>query len=121
MDIINHEDEFKPFDDDRVEFISGLVADVQAIQQSDNLTEREKDILGVAAHNMLVMLSMTLAGYELYTTFRQHAADLYRDAERMTKVVDTVAPKMAPLMPREAVIEYANFINGEMISDDDIG
>lgn len=110
LEIIDAEDEFKPLDEQRIEFIVGLATDIKDIAQHSNLGDIEKQIIELASHQMLVMVSMTLAGYDLYTQHIHHAIDLYEEASKWMDRINATDPGLAATLPTEAMEQWEAFV-----------
>lgn len=111
MEIIDMEDEFKPLDEERIEFVVGLAIDIKEIaDRAECLTDIEKQIIRLASHQMMVMTSMTLAGYDLYSSHMQHADALYSDAATMMKIIQTRAPHVLNELNLTAMDNWQSYL-----------
>jgi len=112
LDFIDPLEEFRPFDDERAEFIMRLADDLRSLSISDVLLdEQERHMLQVAASNMLIMLSMVMGGYELYVDHRLHADALSASLATLIEGLERVNPQMVSEDARKACSEYQQYID----------
>jgi len=110
LEIIDVEDEFKPLDEERIKFIVGLACDIKDIAARSSLTDIDKQIIELASHQMMVMTSMTLAGYDLYAQHMHHAMNLYDEAQHLSDCIRFVAPESAELIQTPAMKNWEAFM-----------
>ena len=110
LEIIDVEDEFKPLDEGRIEFLIGLASDIKDIAERSSLTDIDKQIIELASHQMMVMTSMTLAGFDLYDQHMHHAVNLYDEARHLLNCIKAMAPESADLIQTPAMNEWEVFM-----------
>jgi hypothetical protein len=72
------EQEFRPLDEAQVEWLLDIATKVRDMAGNTNLTFEERNLMDVVAHQLVRLMSMTLAGFELYSLWNK-IARLLRD------------------------------------------
>jgi hypothetical protein len=97
MEIVDPVDEFRPIDDEKLDFLFGLIDACERIGSLDCLSESDRTEMTIIKHNFMVVVSQAMAGYQLYSAFSQIAKDLYCDLNEM---IEKTLPPVRPISLR---------------------
>lgn len=86
MEIIDWEKEFEPLTNEKVDFILNLIENVKVLSENPEFGLEPRSVLEVAGHQMHVLLSMTLAGFDLYRSIAVLAEGLHDEATRLLEI-----------------------------------
>lgn len=110
MEIVDWENEFEPLSSDKVDFLLDLVANVKGLSKDDGFGLENQSVLELAGHHMLVLLSMTLAGFDLYRSVSTLAAGLHDEASRFMEICKHLNVDES-LLESLAVTNYEKYVN----------
>lgn len=74
------EQEFRALDSDQVDWLLGIASKLAAMEDDPNLRNlsiEHKSLLNIASHQILRLTSMTLAGFQLYSSWHAIAIRLH--------------------------------------------
>lgn len=102
-------DMLKPLDDDNIEFLIQLAEDVTNISFSEEPTAFEREILRIASSNILRLIAMSVAGYQLYDDNYQLARNLHHEAKLLLSLLEQAAPHVVAQVDLKAIKEYEDY------------
>ena len=101
--------EFRPPDDELVDFILSLSSSLKGMASSVDLTENEKTTLNLAERNLKLLLAMTMSGYALYIAESQHSDDLALLVSELRKSLQSVSPLDELAIDISALTRYSQW------------
>lgn len=108
--------EFTPLDEERAQFLVGLAIDLKNI--GPECPEEHRNMIEIAANNIMRLTSMTMAGYHLFASYKEHADDLFRDLGRALDLLDQTMTKESLVLRAQAYFEYENY-DSRLIDEDE--
>jgi hypothetical protein len=109
MEILDPSDEFRPIDDEKLEFLFSLIDSCEKIESLPALDEQSRNEMAIIKHNFLVVISQAMAGYHLYKTIASLSKDLYVD---LNEIIEKTLPPVRPMSLRnyeKALSEFGDF------------
>jgi hypothetical protein len=73
------EQEFRPLDEVQVQWLLEVAHKVSGMSDNEALSLADRSLMDVAAHQLIRLTSMTLAGFELYSTWHKIARLLHEE------------------------------------------
>jgi hypothetical protein len=73
------EQEFRPLDSDQVDWLLNIASKLVAMEDDPNLSIEHKSLLNIASHQIVRLTSMTLAGFQLYSSWHAIATRLHNE------------------------------------------
>ena len=68
--------EFRPPDEDMVEFILATSTLLSKISKYENMSEEDAQVISAASRSLLVLMAMAVSGFSLFSTETDHAQSL---------------------------------------------
>jgi hypothetical protein len=68
--------EFRPPDEDMVEFILATSTLLSKISKYENMSEEDARVISAASRSLLVLMAMAVSGFSLFSTETDHAQSL---------------------------------------------
>lgn len=68
--------EFRPPDEDMVEYILATSTLLSKISKYENMSEEDAQVISTASRSLLVLMAMAVSGFSLFSTETDHAQSL---------------------------------------------
>lgn len=116
--------EFRPPDDEMIQYILGCAEDLEQISSDIGLTTSNQQLVKQSAHTMRVLLAMAISGHFLFSKEADHAEALSALAQRLFDELVMVSPSTAfsfDISDLHKFFEYRDAVKNEGTFPDNKG
>lgn len=92
MEPIDWEDEFRPLNDESIDYLVRLTADLKEMSTSDRLRHEDRSVTSVAAYQIMRLAAMANAGFALYSDIRTLADNMADELISTNKILRSLQP-----------------------------
>lgn len=96
MEPLDWEDEFRPLDEERIDYLVQVASELVKIAKRPGLGHNDSSMVGVASYQILRLTAMATAGFTMYQELRIVADNMAAELGALTNLLDTTGDRLGP-------------------------